>query len=282
MKSLKEILEKSTDFLNRKGISHPRRQAEELLADALDLKRLDLYLQFDRPLTDPEIEHCRNALQRRSTGEPVQYIRGKVEFLDCDIQVNSSVLIPRQETEILASKVVEDLKKSDQQGKILWDLCAGSGCLGISIKKKLPDLDVALSDLSSQALSVAKRNAQINAAEVSFVEGDLLEPFKGKKADYVVCNPPYISQGEYETLSKEVRDFEPSMALIADDEGLSFYKRLAAFLPQHLNPGGKVWLEIGYKQGHAVEKIFCSSHWKSCHFELDWSGNDRFFFLEIE
>lgn len=282
MKTLKEILDKSTEFLHANGIANPRRQAEDLISDVLEMKRIDLYLQFDRPLSEREVEGCRQAVKRRGRGEPAQYIRGKVEFLDCEILVNQAVLIPRQETEILASAIVEELSGTDTCGKVLWDICAGSGCLGIAIKKKFPDLDVVLSDLSEGALCVARKNAELNGAEVSFAHGDLLAPFARKKADFVVCNPPYVTPEEYVLLDREVREFEPKTALVAEENGLLFYRRLSEELPACLNPGAKVWLEIGAGQGEAILGLFRSSCWTRAGFKCDWSGNHRFFFLEIE
>lgn len=282
MKTVKEILERSTEFLRDKGIGNARREAEEIISDALEMKRIEIYLQFDRPLNEREVDKIRVFIRRRSRGEPRQYIRGKVEFLDCEILVSPAVLIPRQETEILASQIVEVLSQLDNRGKVLWDLCTGSGCLGIAIKKKIPDLQVVLSDLSEEALSIARRNAEINQVDVSFELGDLFFPFKGRKADIVVCNPPYVAPKEYAALEREVREFEPQLALVAEEEGLLFYRRLSEDLPAFLNAEGKAWLEIGGAQGAAVLGKFGSNCWKKVGFSPDWSGNDRFFFLEIE
>ena len=282
MKALKEILDKTAVFLEKNGVANARRQAEEVIADALMMKRLELYLQFDRPLTEDELDRCRKAIQRRSEGEPAQYIRGEVEFLDCAIKVSPAVLIPRQETEILVAKVIEQLENEELQGKVLWDICCGSGCIGIAIKKKFPELQVVLSDFSSEALEIARKNGELNGVEVSFLQGDLLEPFQEKKADFVVCNPPYVSPKEYETLDREVKEFEPKMALVAENEGMAFYQRLAKSLSGSLKSSGKAWLEIGYDQGNALIELFNSPEWKNSRFESDWSGNHRFFFLEIE
>jgi len=141
---------------------------------------------------------------------------------------------------------------------------------------------VVLSDLSGDSLEIAQKNAEINGVDVSLLEGNLLEPFQGKKADYVVCNPPYISQSEYETLDREVKAYEPKMALVAENEGMAFYQRLAKSLPNSLKSQGKAWFEIAYDQGNALMELFSPPIWKNSRFECDWSGNDRFFFLEIE
>lgn len=282
MRTLLEVLNLSTDYLKQKGIENPRRQAEELIGDALGIKRMQIYLDFERPLSSDEIEILRTRLARRVKGEPTQYIHGSVSFLGCQMKLNRDVLIPRQETEILADKIIQILKKEDLQGKILWDICTGSGCLGISIKKHLPQLKVVLSDCSENALRMASANAKLNGVEVELVKGNLLEPFKGLKAHFVVCNPPYVSESEYLLLDPEVRNFEPRLALVSGPTGLEFYQRLKEGLPSHLHPQAKVWFEIGATQGPPLESLFNVFPWKKGYSEADWSGKNRFFFLEIE
>lgn len=282
MRTILDILNLSTEYLKQKGIDNSRRQAEELLSQALGVDRMSLYLQFDRPLVDEEVNRCRLWLQRRGQGEPLQYISGKVDFFDCQIKVTSAVLIPRQETEILVDKIAKELAGQTLADKVLWDICCGSGCIGIALKKRFPELQVVLSDISSAALAIARENAKNNAVNVDFLEGDLLEPFKEKFADFVVCNPPYVANAELTTLDVEVRDHEPKMALIAGETGLEFYHRLAKDLPRVLKPGGKVWLEIGTGQGAAVQKAFEGPCWKKRSVEKDWSDHERFFSLEIE
>lgn len=282
MKSLLEILKLSTQYLEQKGISNPRRQAEEVIADALGLKRMELYLQYDRPLVETELELCRSRLARRAKGEPISYIRGEVNFLECSIKVNPNVLIPRQETEILTDKIIQEIKNENLEGKVLWDVCCGSGYIGIALKKHLPQLNVILSDISRPALELARENAKLNNVDVQCLEGDLLTPFKGQRTHYFICNPPYIAEHEFEHLDPEVRNFEPKIALISGPTGFEFYQRLALELPSHLNPHGKAWFEIGKGQGEPIQKIFSSFPWKTCRFEKDWAGHDRFFFLEME
>lgn len=282
MRTILEILTLSTDYLASKKIQEPRLQAEELVSQALGVKRMDLYLQFDRPLTEEEIAKCRTWLQRRSHGEPLQYIRGEVDFFDCVFKVTPAVLIPRQETEILVDRIAKVLMQETLPGKVLWDLCCGSGCIGIALKKRFPELTVCLSDISPEALAVATENVRNNKVEVELREGDLLSPFKNRLADFVVCNPPYIAEHEFSTLDVEVKDYEPRKALIGGANGLEFYERLVKELPLHLHPGSKVWLEIGASQGDALQKLFQNRCWKKCCVEKDWSGNERFFFLEME
>lgn len=282
MKTVLEILNLSANFLEGKGVKRGRHEALELISFSLGMRPLDVYVQFERPLTEPELDGCRSLLMRRAKGEPMQHIRGNVEFFDCTFKVNSEVLIPRQETEILVDRIATLLAKEDLTGKILVDLCCGSGCIGIALKRKFPQLHVILSDCSPQALAVANENAEANAVEVEFCEGDFLDPLEGRMFDYLVCNPPYVTEEEFKDLEREVRDFEPKIALVAEDQGLAFYRRLAAHLPKGLNPGAKVWLEMGYKQGEAVAGLFKECPAKQMQVQQDWSGHDRFFFLEFE
>lgn len=282
MKTILEILTLSAAYLEEGGIQNARRQAEELLADALGLKRVDLYLEFERPLTEAEMAICRSRLLRRRKGEPLQYIQGDVFFHDCQIRVNPNVLIPRQETEILVSNIIKELQSQSLEEKILWDVCCGSGCIGISLKKRFPQLRVILSDLSQEALELAKQNAELNEVDVEIRHGDLLQPFADERCHFFVCNPPYIPSANFHALDKEVRDFEPIMALIGGPTGLEFYKRLANELSTCLFPSGKVWLEIGHGQGNSINEIFNAGKWKKKRIENDWAGLERFFSLEIE
>ncbi len=285
MRSVQEILYLSTDFLKQKGVQNARRQAEELLGDALGVSRVQLYMEFERPLSDAELAKSRSALMRRAKGEPAQYIHGEVEFHDCAIKVTRDVLIPRQETGILVDKIAQQLAKEDLAGKILWDVCCGSGCIGIALKKRFPQLSVTLADICPRALAVAKENAHKNNIEVQLGEGDLLTPMHGQKCDFFVSNPPYIAQAEYATLDSEVKDYEPALALVGGTTGVEFYARLAQDLPQHLHPQGRGWMEIGHTQAVAIMDLFKGKPWQNPRIEQDYAGHDRFFsvfFLEIE
>ncbi len=276
MKTLGEILNLSVQHLKERQVPRARRMAEELLAHHLGLKRLDLYMQFDRPMLESELAAYRASLKRKIKGEPLEYILEKISFFHCQIEVSPAVLIPRQETEILLSKASQGVAP---EMKTAWDLCCGSGCLGIGLKKAHPDLEVTLSDLSESALALAKKNAVLNQVEVNFLHGDLLAPFAGKKADLILCNPPYVTEEEYAALDPEVKHYEPKMALVG---GLTFYERLSQELPNYLNPHAKLFLEIGASQGSAVLSLFSAAYWKVKRVEKDWADHDRFFFLEFE
>jgi release factor glutamine methyltransferase len=267
MKTIGEILKLSTGFLSEKKIDRSRRIAEQLVSHALRLKKMDLYLQFDKPVIEKELSLIRELVKRASKGEPIEYITGEIEFFGCHIKTDPRALIPRPETEIL----VEKISKRAQKG-VLWDLCTGSGCIGIALKKSHPELEVTLSDLSAEALQLAAENVQANQVEVNLLQGDLFAPFIGKKADWIVCNPPYLSEAEYVTLDPSVKDFEPRMALVGGVRGLEFYERFKREMPLFLNPGAQVFFEIGASQGSALQALFPEGE-----LQLDWASLPRFF-----
>lgn len=276
------ILTEITERFKAKGMADPKRQAEDLLCDLLDCSRSQLYHLSSQPIGEEKLGIARRWAERRLRGEPLAYISGKVQFYGCRLEISPAVLIPRPETELLVDRAAAALKSEDVQGKILWDICCGSGCIGIAMKKAFPSLTVFLSDCSPEAVALASRNAIANEADVACLCGDLLAPFQGQKAHFVISNPPYISEEEYVTLDREVKDFEPRLALDGGKSGLEIYQRLADELPRFLYPHAKVWLEIGYRQGEAVKGLFHSPPWKNQRVENDWAGHHRFFFLENE
>ncbi len=273
-KTIGEILKLSYEYIQNKGSSHGRHEVEECIAASLGFKRLDLYLNFDKPLNDNELAVIRKKLARLAANEPLQYIEGIVNFYDCKIRVDSRVLIPRPETELLVDYIVRTLKGTDQSQKILWDICTGSGCIGIAIKKALPELQVFLSDISSPALELAELNAKENGVSVTLFQGDLFEPFKGMKADYIVCNPPYISLKDYDSLEPHVKNFEPKLALVGGTSGLEFYEGIAKLARNFLNPKGHGFLEVGAGQAESICKLF--SAYSDVKSSKDLSGIERF------
>jgi release factor glutamine methyltransferase len=276
VKTLLEVLKLSIDYLQQKGIENPRREAEWLLCDALDVQRLQLYTEHDRPLSDSELACCREWLMRRGNGEPLQYIRGHMEFYGCHLTVDRRALIPRQETEWLVDCAVKQLATEDLAGKRLWDLCTGSGCIAIALKHRFPQLHVVGSDLSADALALAAHNAAQNKVDIEWVQGDFLQPMAERPAvDYFICNPPYIGTDESPALAREVRDYEPHLALFGGSDGLVFYRQLADQLAPHLTANATVWLEIGTALGSAVKALFDHTPWKNCQVWRDLAGHDR-------
>lgn len=287
-KTIRSIAQHVVQLLGQINKIDPKREAAYLLSDFLSCTKgisyssyTDIFQAMDT-LNEKEWETLLTWVERRVKGEPLSYISGRLYFFDVLIEVNPSVLIPRPETEILVEKIADVITKEGAEGRILWDLCCGSGCIAIALKKKFPLLTVYASDLSVQALATATRNARLNHVEILFLAGDLLFPFKDKKSHYIVCNPPYLSTGEYDTLSHEVKDFEPKEALIGGKFGWEIYEKLGKELSKYLYAHGKAWFEIGYNQGTSVPGLFMDPCWKSKRVEKDWAGHDRFFFLEIE
>ncbi len=207
---------------------------------------------------------------------PRAYQDGWVEFFDLRIKVSQDCLIPRLESELLVERALERFPK---QGKIL-DLCTGSGALGLALKSERKALKVTLSDISKKALAIARENASMNQLDVEIVEGDFLTPFIGEKFDGIICNPPYITEEEYKHLDPSVKDFEPKLALTGGEDGLFFYKKLSQSVDAILNPSGILCLEIGKDQGKSVPLLFDATIWVKKVVEKDYSGHDRFFFLE--
>lgn len=216
--------------------------------------------------------------KERERGVPHAYLAGKVVFFDLILEVSGKCLIPRMESEILVERF---LKKLPERGRVL-DLCTGSGALGLAIKKEKPALDVVLSDVSKEALQVARKNACLNNLDVSFVEGDFLSPFIGERFDAIICNPPYISEEEYLQLEKSVKDYEPKLALVGADNGLHFYKKLAESGLCFLKSSGLLGLEIGKDQGEVVKALFSKKGWMDTIIEKDYSAHDRFCFTQKE
>jgi release factor glutamine methyltransferase len=278
VKTILEAITLGEEFLRKKGISRARREAEELIAEALSLKRLDLYLDFERPLEENDLEKCRTFFSRRAKREPLQYIAGRVSFAGVSLKVTPAVLIPRPETEILVEKICTELSSySSLENKVLIDMCTGSGCIGIALKKRFPTLNVILTDISADALKIAAENAQENGVDVTLVQGDLFSPLEGKSCDFFVANPPYVFEEEYQSLAPEVRDFEPKGALVG---GVEFYRRIADKLYPFLHEEGRGWLEIGYQQKEAVMALFKKFPWQTCAVDKDWADKDRFLVLK--
>ena len=219
-------------------------------------------------------------LEKLISGVPVEHVIGKVDFYGAELLVNSSVLIPRPETELLVDVVAKYLKNNSFESVKLLDVCSGCGCIAVSLKKKFPNLQVYAIELSDEALEVAKKNAAFNKVEVHFIKSDLLDDVRDLKFDVIVSNPPYISLEEYDGLDSSVKFNEPKIALTDGFDGYSIYRRLSCELPRCLNSGAKIFFEIGCNQKNELSKIFNSFFWKNLRFEKDFASHDRFFSLE--
>lgn len=267
-----KILDWTKGYLAEKGVENPRLEAEWMLCEALSLDRVGLYLNFDKPLTEPELAAYRGMVGRRGRREPLQYILGSQEFMGLEFRVSPAVLIPRHDTEVL---VAEGVKRGAALGSIL-DIGTGSGCVAIALAKALPRAEIFSVDVSGEALVIARENAEQNGASVHFSQGSLFEPFSGRRFDMIVSNPPYIPAAELAGLQQEVRGFEPHGALDGGADGLDFYRSITAGAPQHLAPGGWLLFEVGAGQAPDVLGLLRAGGFSvECFTERDPAGIER-------
>ncbi|MEI9866157.1 MAG: peptide chain release factor N(5)-glutamine methyltransferase [Limisphaerales bacterium] len=298
-----EAIQKSTDFLTRKGVESPRLQTELLLAHLLKMPRMKLYLNFERALTDVETDALRELIKRRSQREPLQHIVGSTSFCGYEIAVNRYVLVPRPETELLAEMGWQFLSTLNPQPSTTLDFCTGSGCIAIALAAKCPNSKILATDISQGALALAKDNAaQNNVAErIEFLQGDGLKALniveeRGRPArelvanmqsgrprsfDLIISNPPYIPSAEIATLQPEVRDFDPRLALDGGTDGLEFYRLIASQSKVFLKPDGKLMVEFGDGQAEAIQKIFETEKWIVEAVKEDYSHRARILIARI-
>ncbi len=232
------------------AIPDPRLDAEYLLAEVLGVSRLSMLLDKGRELTAGEAAAYDALISRREKREPLQYILGSQSFMGFSFKTDRRALIPRFDTEALCEEALKYIRPG---GRAL-DLCTGSGALAIAMKKLRPGAEVTASDVSRDALALARENAQKLDAAVRFVQGDLFAPLAGERFDVIVSNPPYIPEELRGKLQAEVEK-EPALALFAGKDGLDFYRRIAAEAPEHLTPAGRLCLETGDGQGEAVKAL---------------------------
>lgn len=255
--TVQKVLNWTVAYFTSKQIPEPRLSAELLLAQALDCKRIELYLQFERILSPGELAAYRSFIHRRVQREPLQYILGKCEFMGLPFKVTPAVLIPRPDTEVLVDCAIEYLKRAEIPSPRILDIGTGSGCIAISLAKFFPAAEVWAVEKSAPALQIARENAAAHGVEIRFVEMDFFADFPARQAQFqlLVTNPPYVADSDWETLQPEVRRFEPAEALRGGPDGLAFYRRLAPLLPQMLAPGAVAMLETGYNQARAVAAL---------------------------
>ena len=273
-----EVIQKSAEFLTKKGVESPRLQAELLLAHVLKLPRMKLYLNFERVLSAAELDATRELVKRRAQREPLQHLTGSTSFCGLEIAVNRSVLVPRPETELLAELGWQFLSTINQQPSTALDFGTGSGCIAIALAVKCPTARVTAVDVSAAALALAKENAERNGAaeRIRFAQGDGFAAVSpGQRFDLIVSNPPYIATAEIETLQPEVRDFDPRAALDGGADGLDFYRMLAVRAGEFLQPGGRMMVEFGDGQADALKKILESQMWIVEAVREDYSQRQR-------
>jgi release factor glutamine methyltransferase len=280
MLTVLEIIKKTTDFFVAKGIENPRLNAELLIGHALGLKRMQLYLQFEQPLVEAQLEKIRPLVRRRGLREPLQYVMGEVEFSGLKLKADRRALIPRPETELLVELTIAACATT-APGRIL-DLGTGTGAIALALAKAFPAANVTAVDVSDEALALARENATATglAKRVSFVRSNwFAELSPDVPFDLIVANPPYLTAAELAEAAPEVRSFEPASALVpADAEGLADLRTIIGEAPRFLAAGGLLALETGIAQHAELLRLATAAGFTRCESKPDLTGRDRFVF----
>jgi len=279
--SIQKLLNWICDYFTEKQVDSPRLSAELLLSEVLQMSRIDLYTNFDGIVSQDNLNKLHRLVKRCSEHEPLAYLIGRTEFYSLDIRVSGDCLIPRPETELLVEKAIEYLQLRDGE-QLVCDLCTGSGCVAVAIAKNFPASQLVATDICDAALSIAAKNVENHelSERVKLFCGDLFDPIiKGldeDKFDLIVCNPPYVSAGEYDKLDRNVKDYEPRKALYAGPDGLDVYTRLIEQADSFLKSDGAMMLEIGYNQAASVGMLLeKTGFFAEIKIETDHAENDR-------
>ena len=277
MLTIREIKERTEAFFKKKSVPNAKLDTDILIAHSLGIKRLDIYLDLDRPLTEAQLTDLRTLVKRRSSREPLQYIIGNTEFYGLTLKVDPRALIPRHETEELIDLIVERLKAPPKR---VLDLGTGSGAIALALASRYSDAEVTATDQSEQAITLAKENAlALNlSSRVTFIKGNWFEPLdEGARFDLIVSNPPYLTEAEMQTAEPEVIDHEPHSALASGQEGLDDLGLLFKSVSKHLAEGGLLALETGIGQADAIKAMALKVSLNGQSVE-DLSERARFFF----
>lgn len=272
-KTLLEVLQSTTAYFARYEVESPRLNAEHLIAHVLGLTRMELYLEFERKLAETELAPLRELVKRRAQGEPLQHLLGTVEFCGETFLIDKRAMVPRPETEQLVELLQSRIE--DRESKIV-DVGTGSGVIGLSLAAEFPEAKVCATDVSEDALALARENAErLGLADrVRFEKGDLLENLP-ERFDLIVANLPYIAMQDRQSLSREVLH-DPEVALFAGPSGDELVRRLIERAPSHLNPGGLLALEIGSNQAEGVAEFLRQKNYHDIEAKTDYSGISRF------
>lgn len=278
--SVIELINWTADYIKEKGFENARLETEWLLSHVLQKKRLELYLNFDRPLDSHELADFKSLLKRRLNHEPVQYILQETEFYSLPFKVNRHVLIPRPETELLVDKVIEHIHKNPKSESYnILDIGTGSGCIAIALAKQIENAHIEAWDVSENALHVAHENAKWNKVDhkICFKQQNVFDAWPSARFDIIVSNPPYIRKNEWQDLAPEIINFEPQSALIAGEDGLTYYRKFASEITNVTAPYSYAFFEIGADMADSMKSIF---DMKTKVFQ-DLAGRDRIIKVEI-
>lgn len=283
MLTVLEIIKRTTDFFASKGVESPRLNAELLIGHALGLKRMQLYLQFERPLTEPELEKIRPFVRRRAQREPMQYIVGETEFAGLKLKVDRRALIPRPETELLVELVMT--ARAEKPPARILDLGTGTGAIALALGHAFQQASVVGAELSDEALALARENGTTTGLQerVQFVKSRWFDALPADLPfDVIVSNPPYLSAVETAQTAPEVRDFEPTAALTSGDDGMADLREILATAPRFLAPDGLLALETGIAQHAKLLEIAAQAGFKRTESRKDLTGRDRFVLAWLE
>jgi release factor glutamine methyltransferase len=280
--TIAEALKEAGERLRAGSVPNDLLDAQTLLAEAGGFDRTYLIINFNQQAPEDLLSKFRAMVNRRAAGEPLQYITGHQEFFGLDFEVTPDVLIPRPETELIVEETIrivqQEWRRDGVARPVIVDVGAGSGAIAVALARELGDARLIASDISEAALRVARRNAARHGlgARIGFVVSDLLDAFAVEDfADFILSNPPYVSEEEMPSLQREVRDWEPRLALTDSKDGLSFYHRLLEDAPSRLKPGGHLICEMGYMQSERISAMVNRQVWEEGRLLDDLQGIPR-------
>lgn len=281
--TVRRILEWTSGFFARKNVEPARLSAELILAHVLNLPRIKLYTDYERPLTEKELTACRELVRRAGEQEPIAYLTGKAHFFNLEFEVTRDVLIPRPDTETLVENVLQFVRhQGGFEAPRVLDLCTGSGCIAAAIAHHLKTAVVTATEIGPAAVAIARKNIERLglSGRVLIEEGDLFEPLSRmvdvQPFNLIVANPPYIPTAQIESLDRSVREYEPIQALDGGLDGLVIHRKIFSEAPQRLTPSGRIYLEIAFDQGELAQQLAREyPAFEDVRILKDFGGRDR-------
>ncbi len=278
--TISELINWTSEYFENRDIDSPRMTAEYLLAHTLNISRMDLYLQYDKPLVREELSRFKSYIRRRAQREPLAYIIGSKGFWTLELSVTEHVLVPRPDTECIVEEALKELPEKSPEGpKLIADLGTGSGAIILSLASERPGNKYIAVDISKEALNVARLNAEQNCpdCDITFINGSWFSEFrKEERFDMIVSNPPYIPTGDISELQPEITQYEPFLALDGDQDGLKCIRHIIETAQHYLKAGGWLLIETGYDQKESVLKLARDvGCYTLIEYVKDFGGNNR-------